>query len=51
MEGNAYIGETAAAFFYLVVGARLLRLASRTGEMPERLLGAMFLVTGTVEGS
>ena len=47
MEGHAYLGELAAAFIYLVVGARLLRLASRTGELPERLLGAMFLVTGT----
>jgi len=47
MEGNAYLGELAAALVYLVVGARLLHLASRTGEMPERLLGAMFLVSGT----
>ncbi len=47
MEGHAYLGEVAAAFVYLIVGARLLRLASRTGELPERLLGAMFLVTGT----
>jgi hypothetical protein len=47
MGGHAYIGELATAFFYLIVGARLLRLASRTGEAPERLLGAMFLVMGT----
>jgi len=47
MEGHAYLGELAAAIFYLVLGARLLRLASRTGELPERLLGALFLVTGT----
>jgi hypothetical protein len=46
MEGHAYLGEIAAALAYLVVGARLLHLASRTGELPERLLGAMFLFTG-----
>jgi hypothetical protein len=46
MEGHAYLGELAAAIFYLVVGARLLHLASRTGELPERLLGALFLITG-----
>jgi hypothetical protein len=46
MEGHAYIGELAAGIFYLIVGARLLRLASRTGETPERLLAAMFLVSG-----
>ena len=46
MGDHAYLGELAAAFVYLIVGARLLRLASRTGEAPERLLGAMFLVTG-----
>ncbi len=47
MEGHAYLGEFATAFFYLVVGTRLFRLASRTGELPERLLGALFLITGT----
>ena len=47
MGDHSYLGELAAAFVYLVVGARLLRLASRSGEAPERLLGAMFLVTGT----
>ena len=46
MGDHAYLGLLAAAFIYLVVGARLLRLASRTGEAPERLLGVMFLVTG-----
>jgi hypothetical protein len=46
MEGHAYLGELATAIFYLLVGARLLRLASRTGEIPERLLSAMFLVSG-----
>jgi hypothetical protein len=46
MEDQAYLGELAAAVIYLVVGTRLLRLASRTGEAPERLLGVMFLFTG-----
>jgi hypothetical protein len=43
MEGHAYLGEVAAAIFYLVAGVRLLRLAGRTGEVPERLLGLLFL--------
>ena len=47
MEEQAYIGELISALVYLYAGARLLRLSSRTGEVPERLLGAMFLVTGT----
>ena len=46
MEGHAYIGELAAAIFYLIVGTRLLRLASRTGETPERLLAGMFITNG-----
>jgi hypothetical protein len=47
MGDHAYIGELLAGVFYLIAGARLLRLASRTGEAPERLLGVMFLFTGT----
>jgi hypothetical protein len=47
MEEQAYIGELISALVYLFVGTRLLRLSSRTGEVPERLLAAMFLVTGT----
>jgi hypothetical protein len=47
MEENAYIGELLAGFFYLVAGIRLLRLASRTGEAPERILGGMFFLAGT----
>jgi hypothetical protein len=46
MEEHAYIGELISAIVYLYAGARLLRLSSRTGEVPERLLGAAFLVTG-----
>jgi len=46
MEGHAYFGELLTAAFYIVAGSRLLRLAARTGELPERLLGVMFLFTG-----
>ncbi len=47
MEEQAYVGELISALVYLYAGTRLLLLSSRTGEGPERLLGAMFLVTGT----
>ena len=47
MEEQAYVGELISALVYLYAGMLLLRLSSRTGEVPERLLGAMFLVTGT----
>jgi hypothetical protein len=46
MEDHAYIGELFAGIVYLIVGFRLLRLGQRTGEVPERLLGAMFLFSG-----
>jgi hypothetical protein len=46
MEEYAYIGELLSAIFYLVVGARLLKLASQTRQVPERLLGALFLFSG-----
>jgi len=46
MEGYAYIGELLTSIFYLIVGARLLKLASRTRQLPERLLGALFLFSG-----
>ncbi|MBW1844835.1 MAG: hypothetical protein JRJ05_10875 [Deltaproteobacteria bacterium] len=46
MEDYAYIGELLSAIFYLVVGARLLKLASQTRQVPERLLGALFLFSG-----
>ena len=38
--------ELATALFYLVAGVRLARLARRSGELPERLLGGLFLVNG-----
>ena len=46
MTDHAYIGELLAGIFYFVAGVRLLRLASRTGEAPERLLGLLFLFAG-----
>jgi hypothetical protein len=46
VEEQAYIGELISGIVYFYVGARLLRLAARTGEGPERLLAAMFLFTG-----
>jgi len=47
MEEQAYLGELTSALLYLVAGVRLLRLASRSGELPERLLGAMFVIVGS----
>jgi hypothetical protein len=46
MFDGAWIGEFIAGIVYLIVGVRLARLASRTGERPERLLSAMFLFSG-----
>ena len=46
MEDHAYIGELLAGIVYLIAGVRLLRLGKRTGEAPERLLGATFLFMG-----
>jgi len=46
MEDQAYIGELLAGIIYLIVGARLLRLGERTGEVPERLRGGTFLAMG-----
>jgi len=47
LQEHAFIFETVAAVCYLIVGIRLFRLAVRTHQSAERLLGAMFLVTGT----
>jgi hypothetical protein len=46
MEGHAYIGELLGGIVYLIAGVRLLRMGQRTGETPERLLGATFLFMG-----
>jgi len=42
LEDHAYIGELLSGIVYLIAGIRLLRLSLRTGEVPERLLGASF---------
>ena len=46
MSGGAWIGEFIAGAIYLIVGIRLARFASRTGERPERLLSGMFVFSG-----
>ncbi len=50
MEDHAYIGELLAGVVYLTVAVRLLRLGQRTGEVPEKLLGVIFLFMGTSAG-
>lgn len=46
MGDNAYIGELFSAIFFVIAGARLLRLGRRTREAPEFLLGAAFVLSG-----
>ena len=46
MEENATTGELIASLVYLIAGARLLYLSGLTKEIPERLLGASFLLMG-----
>lgn len=50
MEGHAYLGELLGGVVYLIAGFRLARLGQRTGEAPERLLGATFLCMGVSAG-
>jgi hypothetical protein len=50
MEGHAYLGELLGGIVYLIAGFRLFRLGQRTGEAPERLLGAVFLFMGLSAG-
>jgi hypothetical protein len=50
MEDHAYLGELLGGIVYLIAGCRLLRLERRTGEIPERLLGATFLFMGVSAG-
>lgn len=47
MEDSAYLGELLAGAFYFIVGYRMLLLAARTRETPERVLGWTFLLMGT----
>ncbi len=44
MDGVFYIGTAISGLLYFVAGTRLLRLGLRTGETPEYLLGATFLL-------
>jgi len=46
MEQGAYAVEFLAGLFFMIAGARLIRLSRRTGEAPERLLGISFALTG-----
>jgi len=46
VETSAYLFEVIAALAYLAIGARLIRLGLRTRELPERLLGTYFILTG-----
>ena len=48
MEESAYIGGVIAGLAFFIAGFRLVRLSVRTGEAPERLLGATFLVWKTL---
>jgi hypothetical protein len=47
LEGNSYLGELSAGIIYVLAGARLALLGIRTGEAPERFLGASFAMFGT----
>jgi hypothetical protein len=44
MDPNAYVGEVIAGFVYFFVGVRLFRLSRRTGQLPETLIAASFLL-------
>ena len=44
MDGIFYTGTAISGLLYFVAGTRLLRLGLRTGETPEHLLGAAFLL-------
>jgi hypothetical protein len=44
LDTSAYLGEIIAALVYFVVGCRLYQLSRRTGQLPETLIAATFLV-------
>lgn len=50
MEDNAWLVQTLAGVCFVVAGIPLLRLASRTGKFPERILGWTFLLMGISYG-
>lgn len=50
MEAVGLIGFSAFVIASLVVGVRLLHLASRTGQLPETTIGLSFLLAGGIGG-
>jgi len=50
MEDNAWLVQSIAGVAYILAGAPLLKLAARSGETPERMLGATFLMMGISYG-
>jgi hypothetical protein len=46
MVDDPYLAQLLTGFLFLVVAIALLRLASRTGQLAERLLGSAFLLMG-----
>jgi hypothetical protein len=44
MDTSAYVGEAIASLVYLFVGVRLYLLSRRTGQLPEALIAASFLL-------
>ncbi|HEY5658666.1 MAG TPA: hypothetical protein VIY27_12835 [Myxococcota bacterium] len=46
MENSAYIAEVVAGLLYLPVAYHLLQISTRTGQLPERLLGWAFACLG-----
>jgi len=46
VDGSAYVVELVAGLLYLPAAAYLLRLAARTGQLPEQLLGWNFACMG-----
>jgi len=46
MEDSAYLAQLLTGVFYTAAALPLLRLAARTGQHPERLLGWVFLLLG-----
>ena len=50
MDDNAWVVQTLAGVCFVVAGVPLLRLAWRTGQFPERVLGWTFLLMGISYG-
>ena len=50
MDDNAWVVQTLAGACFVAAGIPLLRLASRSGQFPERVLGWTFLLMGISYG-